>query len=160
MKKGQKTNLYANTSIMINNPWYPNQKKWFEKPKHQNKHENNFMKTYLNEFDPNDLATSFSMEQFEKVQKDFREIKSNSSLRKVYDNYYDIISWWDQNKEVQIQIWFAKIWYQEKRPNSSLPRWFMEFLKNIYNELNDMNRFRDFLEVFVAYHKYFNPGAK
>jgi CRISPR/Cas system CSM-associated protein Csm2 small subunit len=33
-------------------------------------------------------------------------------------------------------------------------------LREIYNKLQDKDKFKQFLEVFVAYHKFFNPKSK
>ncbi|MBS8121730.1 type III-A CRISPR-associated protein Csm2 [Candidatus Vampirococcus lugosii] len=118
-----------------------------------------FMKNYLDNFDSNDLINSLSLERFESVSSSFEKLKSASSIRKIYDTYYDIIyGAGDENqKNIKIQIWFAKVGYQETR--KLLPEGFLRFLKGIYKELNDKQKFKDFLEVFVAYHKYFNPKA-
>ncbi|UFX83259.1 type III-A CRISPR-associated protein Csm2 [Candidatus Absconditicoccus praedator] len=148
---------------MIHIPGYPEKKHNNYGPKQRNKYNNDkqetvFMKQYLDNFDASDLAKSFSLESFEALGESFKKIKSNSSLRKVYDTYLDIING-GGDKDTQIQIWFAKIAYQETRKDSSIPQGFVKFLKGIYNKINDKNKFKDFLEVFVAYHKYFNPKA-
>lgn len=156
---------------MIYIPWYSD--KWnnsYNKNSNNKTYNNNynksynynksiFMKNYLDNFDSNDLINSLSLERFESVSSSFEKLKSASSIRKIYDTYYDIIYWaWDENqKNIKIQIWFAKVGYQETR--KLLPEWFLRFLKWIYKELNDKQKFKDFLEVFVAYHKYFNPKA-
>lgn len=115
---------------------------------------NLFMKSYIDCFDANNLAESLSLESFKKVSEDFKKIQSNSALRKVYDSYLDT-----NYNNVKIQIWFARIWYQEKR--QLLPNGFLKFLTEVYDKLERNNeKFKDFLEVFVAYHKYFNPKAK
>ena len=113
-----------------------------------------FMKSYVDNFNVDDLSESLSLEAFKSVSWEFKDIKSNSSLRKVFDSYLDT-----NYDNTRIQIWFAKIWYQEKR--KLLPDGFLEFLSKVYDNLDkDNEKFKDFLEVFVAYHKYFNPKAK
>ena len=116
-----------------------------------------FMVGYLSSFSKDNFSESICLETFEKFKEDFEKINSSSSLRKIYDTYLDILSR-DKDIDLQIQIWFAKIGYQEKR--KILPEGFLSFLNQIYNKLSkDHEKFRDFLEVFVAYHKYFNPKA-
>lgn len=124
-----------------------------------------FMKDYTTNFNWWEwFAKSLSIDSFK--QSDYILITSNSALRKVYDNYLDIVNWpWDDSfKEIKIEIWFAKIAYQESRKvqwKSILPQWFMKFLRLIFEKLSkNQSKFKDFLEVFVSYHKYFNPQAK
>ena len=124
-----------------------------------------FMKPYVERFNADNLSESLSLEAFDKEDLYYEyfnkqkkhlleKIKSNSSLRKVFDSYLDT-----NYDNTRIQIWFAKIWYQEKR--KLLPDGFLEFLSKVYDNLDkDNEKFKDFLEVFVAYHKYFNPKAK
>ena len=119
---------------------------------------NDFMESYVNNFDADNLDKSLSLNSFEVVSWDFSKIWSNSSLRKVFDSYLDT-KYNNNYDNTRIQVWFAKIWYQEKR--GQLPNGFLKFLSKIYEKLNkDNEKFRDFLEVFVAYHKYFNPKSK
>ena len=125
-----------------------------------------FLEQYANNFDANNFAKYLSLEEFErdynffiknwKKQHLFENISSNSSLRKIYDSYLKILE--KEDFEIEKEIWFAKIAYQEKR--KLLPNWFIKFLRTIYKKINDKNKFQKFLEVFVAYHKYFNPSAK
>ena len=131
-----------------------------------------FMKPYVERFNADNLSESLSLEAFDKEDLYYEyfnkqkkhlleKIKSNSSLRKVFDSYLDIVNNNDNEElqNVKIQIWFAKIWYQEKR--KLLPDGFLEFLSKVYDNLDkDNEKFKDFLEVFVAYHKYFNPKSK
>ena len=86
---------------------------------------------------------------------EFEKIKSASALRKVYDAYLDIYD--KDNYKIEKQIWIAKVAYQEKR--KILPDGFTKFIKWVINKLSKED-FKKFLEVFVAYHKYFNPQAK
>jgi CRISPR-associated protein, csm2 family len=77
-------------------------------------------------------------------------------LRKVYDSYNAIYQ--TKNSALQIDIWLAKIAYQEAR--KVLPEGFARFLNSIYEKVNkNPDQFKDFLEVFVAYHRFFNPKA-
>lgn len=120
-----------------------------------------FMESYVSNFD---FEKSLSFESFD--WEALKQIKSNSSLRKIYDSYLDIFNNGKihEQKEIQIKILLAKIGYQEKRPNSKLAPWFFKFISSIYDKIPWKNgteekhqNFRDFLEVFVAYHKYYKP---
>lgn len=118
-----------------------------------------FWDDYLEEIDWKTLAQKLSIESFEKLKNDFNnnKMKSNSALRKVFDSYIKILK--NEDFDVEKEILFAKIWYQEQR--DLFPKWFTRFLREIYINLWDnKNDFHKFLEVFVAYHKYFNPSAK
>ena len=119
---------------------------------------NNFWKSYLDYIESKTLAEKLSLESFEKMKQDFNNMNSNSALRKVFDSYLKILKQ-GENFEVEKEILFAKIAYQEKR--NLFPNGFTKFLRKIYEDLqNDKNKFKQFLEVFVAYHKFFNPKAK
>ncbi len=139
------------------NNWFRNNNQWNFKPNHW------FMKKYVDDFEPENLDKSLSLEAFESYKYDITWkfwIKSNRALRKIYESYLSIINSWWENKDVQIQIWFAKVGYQESRKNSNLPKGFLRFLKWIYEKLkksrNDYNQdFKNFLEVLISYHKLF-----
>ena len=144
--------------ITVNKPW--------DKEKSKPFWNNGFMKSYVDSFDANNLEKSLSLEAFEPYKYDITWkywIKSNRALRKIYESYLSILKWWwdDKNdKNVKIQIWFAKVWYQESRKQSNLPKGFLKFLKSIYWELmknrKDYNDdFKSFLEVLISYHKLF-----
>ncbi|MCR5411456.1 MAG: type III-A CRISPR-associated protein Csm2 [Patescibacteria group bacterium] len=85
-------------------------------------------------------------------------------MRKIYDAYLDKVMNDAKNQNIEIDIWFAKIGYQESR--KLLPMGFLNFLENIFHKVERYDsekkyeNFKDFLEVFLAYHKYFNPSAK
>lgn len=108
--------------------------------------------------------TALSLEYFENhwAKSFFESLNSTSSVRKIYDNYLTCYEKYKDSPEslkLQIEIWFAKVAYQESR--KIFPQGFMRFLKKIYDKVNkDSQYFKDFLEVFVAYHKFFNPKAK
>lgn len=105
-----------------------------------------------------DFQNSLSLGAFKNwgAEEFFSLIGSTSALRKVYDSYLDIYQ--KENATLHIDIWLAKIAYQESR--KILPLWFAEFLNTIYQKVGkDGEKFKDFLEVFVAYHKFFNPRA-
>ena len=137
-----------------------------------------FMQSYADNFD---FEKSLSLESFSNSEKDlcfkktwdikkwfsctwYNAISSNSWLRKIYDSYLDKILDSNNNKKIALDIWFAKIWYQEKR--ELLPVWFLSFFEEIFRKVEKYDsekkyeNFKDFLEVFLAYHKYFNPSAK
>ncbi len=129
-----------------------------------------FLQKYVDNFSSENFAKSISLENFEIYKSDFKKINSNSSIRNIFDSYIKIFEKWIQgNKndfEIEKEIWFAKIWYQEQRwllpANKRNPRKrieeknsFLEFLRAIYKKLNNPKMFKQFLEVFVAYHKYF-----
>ncbi len=129
-----------------------------------------FLQNYVNNFDINNFSKNLELETFWsdymyvndrrtwKKKHEFELIQSNSSLRKVFDTYLKIIDDNDEDFQIEKEIFFAKIWYQEKR--KLFPNWFTKNLREIYKNINDKNRFKQFLEVFVAYHKYFNPYSK
>lgn len=128
-----------------------------------------FMEEIAKNINDKNFAEMIDLEKFDKIGfykfnkrenkkefvSDFVKIKSNSWLRKIYDAYLDIYE--KSNYNVEKQIWIARIAYQEKR--WLLPWWFTEFIKELNKNLSKEN-FKKFLEVFVAYHKYFNPNAK
>ena len=105
----------------------------------------------------------------EKFISEFELIESNSGLRKIFDSYLEIYD--KSDYEIEKQIWIAKIAYQEKRwllptnkkykklNNKYVLASFTEFIKELDRNLNKEN-FKRFLEILVAYHKYFNPDAK
>ena len=105
----------------------------------------------------NVIVDLLSFESFNKIKEDLKQIRSNSALRKIYDTYLDLYD--NPNYDIKKQIWLARIAYQEKRKTSPIPKWFSEFIRQVINKL-DKENFKDFLEVFVAYHKYFNPNAQ
>jgi len=119
---------------------------------------NYYFRNFLN------LTSSLSLDFFENnLKNDLEKINSSSSLRNVFDTYLKIYE--KEDFEIEIEILFAKIAYQEKRKaqgRTILPDWFARFLRKIYEEKLSKNKddFKKFLEVFVAYHKYFNPNAK
>ena len=111
---------------------------------------NNYFKNFEN------LASSLSLEYFENyIKSELLNINSGSSLRNVFDTYLKILE--KSDFEIEIEILFAKIAYQEKRTQKILPEWFSKFLRKIFEEKLSRNKddFKKFLEVFVAYHKYF-----
>lgn len=118
---------------------------------------------YLKDFS---YERSLSLEYFEQhnAQEIFNQISSSSSLRKIYDSYMDILQKEGEKNDidmsVQIDIWMAKVAYQGAR--NIVPSRLANFFNKIYTKnLNkDAKKFRDFLEVFVAYHKFFNQKAK
>lgn len=123
------------------------------------KPEEKFMESYVQNFD---FEKSLSLESFEEKQE-FWKISSNTGLRKIYDAYLDKVKNESNNQNIQINVRFAKIGYQEKR--KLLPQGFLKFLEWIWkkipgNEKEKYENFRIFLEVFLSYHKYFNPNAK
>ena len=150
------------------NGWYQN-KGWFWWNRWWNfNRDDSFMKSYVDNFD---FETSLSLESFESVKDEFKKISSTSWLRKIYDAYLDKVLNPNNNQQIEIDIWFAKVGYQEKRKSqwkSLLTEWFLNFLEWIWKKLRlyDKNNktpyenFKDFLEVFLSYHKYFNPSAK
>ena len=114
-----------------------------------------FAKSYLENFN---FQNSLTLQVFEKydAKSFFWRLNSASALRKVYDSYNTIYQ--TKNSALQIDIWLAKIAYQEAR--KVLPEGFARFLNSIYEKVNkNPHQFKDFLEVFVAYHKFFNPKA-
>jgi CRISPR/Cas system CSM-associated protein Csm2 small subunit len=118
-----------------------------------------FWDNYLEEIEWKTLAEKLSIDCFEKLKVNFNDknMKSNSALRKVFDSYLKILD--KKEFDVEKEILFAKIWYQEQR--DLFPKGFTEFLREMYKNLwSDKKSFHKFLEVFVAYHKYFNPNAK
>lgn len=118
-----------------------------------------FMDWYLNEFDNSRFAEFISYKKIENYKSDLEKISSSSSLRKIYDNYVDIIEWDEKKIEIKVQVWLAKIWYQQSRNNSSLPKWMMQFFEEMYSKINNPYRFKEFLEVLVAYHKVLCPRS-
>ena len=114
-----------------------------------------FMEEIAKNINDKNFAEMIDLREFEKFKENFRKISSNSWLRKIYDAYLDIYEKSDYN--VEKQIWVARIAYQEKR--KLLPWGFTEFIKELNKNLSKEN-FKKFLEVLVAYHKYFNPNAK
>jgi len=131
-----------------------NVKKWEERLLFWNDYFKNF----------SDLANSLSIDYFEKnIKMDLLKINSASSLRNVFETYLKIYV--KDDFDIEIEILFAKIAYQEKRKSQRwtiLPEWFSKFLRKIFEENLSRNKddFKRFLEVFVAYNKYFNPSAK
>ena len=123
--------------------------------------DDSFMKSYVDNFD---FEKSLSLKSFESVSNDFRSISSNSWLRKIYDAYLDKVLNPNNNQKIEIDVWLAKIWYQEKR--KLLPQGFLKFLDWIWEKIKaydtekQYENFKTFLEVFLSYHKYFNPSAK
>jgi len=122
-----------------------------------------FLQSYYNNFSKEKFAENLSLERFQSFSDEFNKITSSSSLRNVFDTYLKIYE--KEDFEIEIEILFAKIAYQEKRKaqgRTILPDWFARFLRKIYEEKLSKNKddFKKFLEVFVAYHKYFNPNAK
>jgi CRISPR/Cas system CSM-associated protein Csm2 small subunit len=81
-------------------------------------------------------------------------------LRKVYDAYLEFYDKDWQEYDLHKTLWIAKIAYQEKRNQWGLPSGFSKFIEEVDNLLGDKELFKKFLEMFVAYHKYFNPNAK
>ena len=114
-----------------------------------------FMEQIAENINNENFAKMIDLEEFENFKLDFKKIFSNSGLRKIYDVYLDIYD--KPTYDVEKQIWIARIAYQEKR--KLLPLGFAEFIKELDKNLNKEN-LKKFLEVFVAYHKYFNPNAK
>jgi len=135
-----------------------------------------FLEQYAKNFNANDFAKSISLEEFWKYKDEFNKISSNSSLRKIFDSYLDIFEKYEWNDfEIEKEIWFARIAYQEQRwllPVKKEREYFdkiqrkkvkeiiednsfTEFLREIYNKLNNSEKFKQFLEVFIAYHKFF-----
>ena len=116
-----------------------------------------FWNNYFKNFES--LAKSLSLDYFEiNLKSDLNNINSGSSLRNVFDTYLKIYE--KEDFEIEIEILFAKIAYQEKRKSAwktILPEWFAKFLRKIYEEKLSRNKddFKKFLEVFVAYHKYY-----
>lgn len=132
-----------------------------------------YLQNYYNNFSKEKFAENLSLEIFWNSdmyfqdnrwnkKHEFVKISSNSSLRNVFDSYLKIFSNYENNKkdifDIDKEILFAKIAYQEQR--KILTKWFTEFLRWIYKKIDDPKKFKQFLEVFVAYHKYFNPSAK
>lgn len=131
---------------------YSSQKPYTSTP---SSHTEPFAKRYAENFN---FQTSLALSVFESqgAEQFFAQINSVSALRKVYDSYHAI--YLSENAALQIDIRMAKIAYQEAR--KILPWWFAKFLETIYTKVNkDPLKFKDFLEVFVAYHKFFNPRA-
>jgi CRISPR type III-A-associated protein Csm2 len=124
-------------------------KKWEEKL--------SFWNDYIKNFD--DFSKALSLDYFQNnIKSELESINSNSALRNVYDTYLKILEKEDFN--IEIEILFAKIAYQEKRKaqkGTILPEWFTVFLRKIFEEKlsSDKNNFKKFLEVFISYHKYF-----
>jgi len=114
-----------------------------------------FMEQIAKNINDKNFAEIIDLEKFKEYENEFKKISSNSWLRKIYDAYLDIYD--KSTYEVEKQIWIARIAYQEKR--KLLPWGFAEFIKKIDKNLTKEN-LKKFLEVFVAYHKYFNPSAK
>lgn len=120
------------------------------------------MENYVKNFDIN---VSLSMDSFEKYENKLKEIESNSQLRKIYDSYVNIqdTNKPDDEKKLLVQILFAKTAYQESRKSqwkTLIPSWFAKFLNQMFDKINNIDRYKQFLEVFVAYHRYFNPEKK
>ena len=95
--------------------------------------------------------------------EDLKGIKSNSGLRKVYDSYLNRVLNQNNNPQVEIDVWFAKIGYQESR--KLFPAGFLRFLEGVWNKIRTYDdtkkyeNYQKFLEVFLSYHKYFNPNS-
>ena len=126
-----------------------------------------FMEKLAKNINDENFAEMIDLKNFEQFKEDFKKIESNSALRKIYDSYLDIYD--KPTYDVEKQIWIARIAYQEKRGllptngyNKRLKKYvedsFTEFIKELDKNLSKEN-FRKFLEVFVAYHKFFT-GAK
>lgn len=114
-----------------------------------------FMEEIAKNLNNENFAEMIDLEKFKKCEYDLKKISSNSWLRKIYDTYLDIYN--KDNYDIEKQIWIARIAYQEKR--KLLPWGFAQFVKEIDKNLKKEN-FKKFMEVLVAYHKYFNPTAK
>lgn len=120
---------------------------------------NGFMLGLLKDLDKW-LENALRLDNISKYAKEFEKINSSSALRKVYDAFLDFYD--DENFEIQKTIWIAKLAYQEKRKSQwkpILPEWFAKFIDEVYKKLWDKTKFKQFLEAFVAYHKYFNPKS-
>lgn len=123
-----------------------NIKKWEERL--------SFWNNYFKNFE--DLGNALSLNFFEiNIKNELEKVNSGSSLRNVFDTYLKIYA--KDDFDIEIEILFAKISYQEKRTQKILPEWFARFLRKIFEEKLSKNKdnFKKFLEVFVAYHKYF-----
>jgi hypothetical protein len=65
----------------------------------------------------------------------------------------------NNNPQIEIDVWFAKIGYQESR--KLFPTGFLRFLEGIWNKIKKSDQekkyenYKKFLEVFLSYHKYF-----
>lgn len=142
------------------NGWYQNRWGFWWNRWNSNRNEP-FMQSYVDNFN---FETSLSLNSFEEVKDEFKSISSNSWLRKIYDAYLDKVLNPNNNQKIEVDVWLAKIWYQEKR--KLLPSGFLKFLDWIwtkikaYDEAKQYENFKTFLEVFLSYHKYFNPSAK
>lgn len=150
------TSNYHSTNYKNTNNNFYNQK---NKHSQNNKNEETFWEKYLNNF--TDFKASLTLDYFEKNLKSELGNFSSSSLRNIYDTYLKISNLENEDFEIEFEILVAKIAYQENRKVSwknILPPWFMKFFRNIYSEKlkKDKNKFKQFLEVLVAYQKYFN----
>lgn len=121
-----------------------------------------FMWKYVEHFN---FESSLSLDSFERSWgiEDLKGIKSNSGLRKVYDSYLNRVLNQNNNPQVEIDVWFAKIGYQESR--RLFPAGFLRFLEGVWNKIRTYDdakkyeNYQKFLEVFLSYHKYFNPNS-
>lgn len=117
-----------------------------------------FMDSYVDNFN---FESSLSLDSFERSWgiEDLKGIKSNSWLRKVYDAYLNTVLNQNNNPQIEIDVWFAKIGYQESR--NLFPTGFLRFLEGIWSKIKKSDQekkyenYKKFLEVFLSYHKYF-----
>ena len=117
-----------------------------------------FMDSYVDNFN---FESSLSLDCFEKfgASDEMKRISSNSWLRKVYDASLHTVLNQNNNPHIEIDVWFAKIGYQESR--KLFPTGFLRFLEGIWSKIKKSDQekkyenYKKFLEVFLSYHKYF-----
>jgi CRISPR/Cas system CSM-associated protein Csm2 small subunit len=117
--------------------------------------------TFIEKFDPNDPKNSFSYWFFESFKSTIvKSVSSPTQMRKIYDGYlvwvYATRNLWE--RERKFMLWRARIVDKEtsNSDKEKVEKGFADFLEKIFNKLwNDYSIFKEFLEMYLIYHKTF-----
>ncbi len=116
-----------------------------------------FFEPFLKEFDPKDLKISFSFEFFKKHENIVKNsVSSWVQMRKIFDAYFSSVYTAQSYEEKYQRYNLRRARNLDREWDGKVYKWFTEFMHTIFIGLwENFALFKDFLEMYLIYHKYF-----